>query len=109
MPPRTNHDRDEDHERRDELKAMIDQSIGKAFGEIRQDVHDIRNEVRGMKESMYAVNRFITGNGDPDKGATVRLDRLEQKDKSRAFWTNTAIGAALSAIVAAVAGLIFKH
>ena len=55
-----------------------------------------------MDEKMTNVCRFIEGNGKPERGAVVRLDRLEQTEKSRLFhirmlWTATA-GAAARAL-----------
>ena len=48
-----------------------------------------------MDEKMSRVCTFIDGNGKPERGAVVRLDRLEQTEKSRLFhirmlWTATA-------------------
>ena len=45
---------------------------------------------------------LLTGNGDPQKGLVVRVDRLEQAEKRRKWWVGTAVGAAIVAVVNAV-------
>jgi len=49
---------------------------------LKQEIHSLADEVR-------RTNHLITGNGTPERGIVVRLDRLEQKNKtiSRISWT----------------------
>lgn len=49
-------------------------------------LNEIHNEVKKL-------NRLLTGDGEPEKGLIVRVDRLEQKDASRNKWM-VAIGTA---------------
>lgn len=66
---------------------------------LRQDIAKLSDDVRG-------VTHLLTGNGTPEKGVIVRLDRIEQDNQRRENWTKTAIGGAIAAGVAAVGAWI---
>lgn len=44
------------------------------------------------------IEHILTGNGTPERGVIVRLDRLEQKDASRGRWIMLIGGASLTAL-----------
>jgi len=45
---------------------------------------------------------LMTGNGEPERGHVLRLDRIEQRERLREKWTWTAITAGFSGLVAGV-------
>jgi hypothetical protein len=57
----------------------------------REVLQEILDEVRKL-------NHLITGNGTPERGLLIRVDRLEQQDKNRVWWLRTAVTAAFGAI-----------
>ena len=54
------------------------------------------------------IKALLTGNGHPEDGIVVRMDRLEQAEKQRAKWSGAAIVAAITAVVTAIGTVIFK-
>ena len=65
----------------------------------------IADAIRPMREDVKLVKHLLTGNGEPEKGVVLRLDRLEQTEKSRGkvIWTaiTTAVGSAVAWAVTA--------
>ena len=45
-------------------------------------------QIENIQETCQRIDECLTGNGDPEKGLVVRIDRLEQKDilRSKVFW-----------------------
>lgn len=60
-----------------------------------------------VQDSQQALNHLLTGNGTPEKGVIMRVDRLEQSEKRREAWSKTAITTAAGAAIAAI-GAWFK-
>lgn len=60
-----------------------------------------------VQHSQQTLNHMLTGNGSPEKGVIMRVDRLEQSEKRREAWSKTAITTAAGAAVAAI-GAWFK-
>lgn len=54
------------------------------------------------------IERFVTGDHEPEKGLLVRIDRIEQAEITRKWWTQTAVGAAITAIVTSVWSIFAK-
>lgn len=83
----------------------------KGFSEWSQHVLEqlveLNSKYESMREDYHQLNKIITGNGNPESGMIVRLDRLEQESKRRANWTKAAIGASVTAFVSA-AGVLVK-
>jgi hypothetical protein len=63
---------------------------------------------RVVIDKLDRLDRHITGGSEPSRGIIVRVDRLEQRGEASAWWTRTAVGAALGAAATAVFGLV-KH
>lgn len=72
-----------------------DQSASYHLALLRQDIAKLSDDVRG-------VTHLLTGDGTPEKGVIVRLDRLEQDNQRRENLAKTAIGGAIAASVAAL-------
>lgn len=72
-----------------------DQTASYHLALLRQDIAKLSDDVRG-------VTHLLTGDGTPEKGVIVRLDRLEQDNQRRENLAKTAIGGAIAASVAAL-------
>lgn len=53
-----------------------------------------------IEKEVAAIKHLLTGNGTPEHGMIVRVDRLEQSDRNRSWWTRTAAAAGVTALVA---------
>lgn len=62
------------------------------------NIHD-DCECSHVRDKVDEIHRILTGASEPSRGVVVRLDRLEQSESRRNFWTTTAVGAALTAII----------
>ena len=80
------------HELRSEVKENL---IAKSSNATKLD--DINSQLR-------EITHLLTGNGNPDKGIIVRLDRLEQNESRRVWLLRTAIAASIAAIATAFKG-----
>lgn len=69
---------------------------------------DIMARIDQLDQRFERVESFITGDRDPEKGIIVRLDRIEQNHENRKWWTQTAVGAGLTSMIAS-AWAIFSH
>ena len=60
---------------------------------VQYEVRDIvRQEFALMSEQLHRMDHHITGNGTPERGVLIRMDRLEQVERRRE-WTLRTIGA----------------
>jgi len=59
----------------------------------------LRQEVQALAEEVRKTNHLITGNGTPERGMVVRLDRVEQQHKTVSLITWTAASAVIGLIV----------
>lgn len=57
-----------------------------------------------IHDKVEKIEKILTGNGEPEKGMIIRLDRLEVKAK-RASWLFATI---FGAVVVAAAEAVFK-
>lgn len=64
----------------------------------------IDERLRRIEESSVRLENLITGNGTPERGLIVKLDRLEQQAESNRWTMRTA----LTALAVAVAGMVLK-
>lgn len=53
------------------------------------DLQLLRQEFKNLSEEVRKTNHLITGNGTPERGIIVRLDRVEQQNKTiaRISWS----------------------
>lgn len=63
----------------------------------------LKQQVDAIHVTVEEIKELLTGNGDPSKGVIVRLDRLEQSEKGRAWRVRTAILVSLTAFASVVA------
>ncbi len=86
------------------------------------ELESLGNHLDRVEDQLTRLNVLITGNGSPERGVIVRLDRLEQstpddlgirvdrieqREASRAWLTRAALVAGISALVASIAS-VFK-
>jgi hypothetical protein len=96
---------------------MNEQSLTEMLIEVRDSVREIKHNQEMMQQShqqthseVVRLRRIITGESEPERGLVLRVDRLEQRQERSSFLSQTAIGAALTAIVGAMmAALGFRQ
>ncbi len=65
---------------------------------------EMYKRVCSMDEKVCRLEAFIEGPDDArDRGLVVRVDRLEQAEQRRTWWTTTAVGAGIVAFLTALA------
>lgn len=79
-------------------------SLRGLFGEMRADMRRMAEKQDELCERTEKIERHVGGDpADPSKpGMHVRVRLLEESESRRKWWTNTAIGAAVVAVAAAV-------
>ena len=92
---------------------MNEQSLTEMLIEVRDSVREIKHNQEMMQQShqqthseVVRLRRIITGESEPERGLVLRVDRLEQRQERSSFLSQTAIGAALTAIVGAMMAAI---
>lgn len=73
---------------------------------------DVSNQLAVLRAQLDATTTSLGGiehklNGNGTEGLVVRVDRLEQSDKKRSFIANTAVGAAVVALVGVAIDLLY--
>ncbi len=66
-------------------------------------------EVKYMRGDLKCLTELLTGNGAPERGLVVRVDRLERQVKNNDRWIDRIISAVIAALVAAGFGFLFPH
>lgn len=90
-------------ERKDQFDA-----INKRLDHIDQRIESYRQQMEAVNESLHEVRVLLTGNGTPERGHIVRMDRMEQKFKSMATIGLLVAGALASGLAIVGVGLIVK-
>lgn len=115
MSPRK--DDDEQERRRDDATDPTTLAVRAAWG-----IGDrMTAELRAIHTKLEILEKLMTGNGSPERGVIVRLDRLEQNqvdnlevrlnsleqaEERRVFWTRTTLTSSVVAVVASLWSLI---
>jgi hypothetical protein len=73
------------HEQQTELEDRIEAMLAARLDPLAKDVEKL------------AV--LVEGNGHPERGLIVRLDRLEQNESRRNWWVKASLAASISALV----------
>jgi len=66
----------------------------------------VSEAIEPLREDVKLIKHLLTGNGAPEKGVLMRMDRLEQIEKSRAKAVWAAITAAIGALVVAALSIL---
>ena len=61
-----------------------------------------------IEGEITSIKSILTGNGSPERGLIVRLDRIEQTDQGRKWWLRTVGGAAAVSLVATIIEFLKK-
>jgi hypothetical protein len=70
------------------------------------EVRDIvRQEFALMSEQLHRMDHHITGNGTPERGVLIRMDRLEQEAERRKWLARATIGTVIGALTMSVFAL----
>lgn len=64
----------------------------------------LENKLNSFSEALNRIEHLLTGNGTPERGILIRIDRLEQ----RAFDQQKRTGYAVAAACAAFAGIVVQ-
>jgi len=84
-----------------------DNEHGKALPECLDEFRHIRESLDRGQNVMRRIEKFLTGNGEPERGIIMRLDRLErtQADRmwlKRAFFTSLITVLAINAVAVGI-------
>jgi hypothetical protein len=92
---------------------MNEQSLTEMLIEVRDSVRDIKHNQDLIQQShqlthseVVRLRRIITGESEPERGLVLRVDRLERSHERTSTISQTAIGAAITAIVGAMLAAI---
>jgi hypothetical protein len=89
---------------------MNDSQLMEMMIEVRDTVRDLKHANDQMHGDVVRLRRIITGESEPERGLALRVDRLEQRQERSSFLSQTAIGAALTAVIGAIIAAIgFKQ
>jgi hypothetical protein len=83
----------------------LSKEISSKFNDLSKELND-KHSVLTEKISLH--DEIITGKNDPSKGVVIRLDRIEQTDSRRGWWTKTTLAACITAIIAAFFAIFKK-
>ena len=72
----------------------------------KEEVREVVNsELAPLKEQVARLNHHITGNGTPERGVLIRMDRLEQDAEARKWFTRATLGTVIGAFIASMFAL----
>ena len=63
----------------------------------------IRDELEPVREQIANLSHLITGNGTPERGIVIRVDRLEQSHHAMSWFQKAIAGAIIGVCIAGVA------
>ena len=64
--------------------------------------NELQQQKEYIKTKVEKIEELLNGNGTPEKGIVVRLDRLEQSEARRTWLMRATITTSIGAIVAAI-------
>ena len=74
------------------------------FEETKQQItKNVDDKDKIILEKLENVSELLNGNGSPEKGIIVRLDRIEQNEQRRTWLLRTTIVASVGAILSTLA------
>lgn len=65
----------------------------------------LEEKIDNLTEKVSLLNKLLTGNGDPEKGVIVRLDRVEQTQGRQRKFIWAIVGAVITQAVSTVKDL----
>jgi hypothetical protein len=90
--------------RQDRREADIQWRLGisETLREVCAKVEEVHSYQRDMHAKLTITTEILTGNGTPEKGLVVRLDRVEQNHATQSRWFWVIIPATLTGLASAV-------
>jgi hypothetical protein len=70
---------------------------------------DHKTQLDRIEADVRDMKFILTGNGNPEKGLIVRINRIERDAIRHLWWSRSALGAAITVIVGAIFRLIIHH
>lgn len=67
-----------------------------------ENIDLILRKLDELNKKIERLSDYIDGNGSPERGIIVRLDRLEQSEQKRSWLLKTTIAAALGALASSI-------
>jgi hypothetical protein len=90
------------------FKQWLDKEIELLKEELKDNNRLLLEKIEQIEKDVYTTKVIVAGNGDPSKSLVVRFDRLEQTAERSTWFTRTAMGTSIAAIVG-LGGYIIKH
>lgn len=93
-----------DELRNDRREADLEwrQTISNTLREVGTKVEQVRLNQQDFGEKLGVATKILTGNGEPEKGLVVRIDRVEQDHKTQSKWFWVLVPSAITGLVSAV-------
>lgn len=66
------------------------------------DMHRVNESIQALHAEISQANVILTGNGTPEKGLVVRVDRVEQEHKIQSRWFWVVVPSAITGLASAV-------
>ncbi len=66
----------------------------------------LREELAPLRQEIEQTRKLLTGNGNPEKGLIVRVDRIEQSEKSKTYWFRTITVLVITALLSSIRALL---
>lgn len=67
---------------------------------------ELTRNIEVLSRKLDELNHHITGNGTPEHGMLIRIDRIEQRMGSQSKWIGVAVSAAATAAGAFIVQLV---
>jgi hypothetical protein len=76
--------------------------ISETLREVGSKVEQVRINQQDFSAKLATTTEILTGNGTPEKGLVVRIDRVEQDHKTQSKWFWVIVPSALTGLASAV-------
>lgn len=85
-------------------------SLNRNYDNLEKEIETLRKTIEDKDKiitvKIEQINNLLNGNGTPERGIIVRLDRLEQSEQRRTWLLRTTIVASVAAIISSVVNYI---
>ena len=75
--------------------------------ELSAQVADLRTDIVELSAQTKMLNQLLTGNGTPEQGVIVRLDRIEQNQQRTSWFGRTLVASIIGGIGGYLTSLFF--
>jgi hypothetical protein len=88
---------------------MNEPNLAEMLIEVRDSVRDIKHNQDLIQQAhqqthseVVRLRRLIIGESEPERGLVLRVDRLEQRQERATFWSQTAVGVVITAVIGSI-------